>query len=249
MSEVAASLVSCTCPLRRSRRCRMRTCGCPGPTSVRYGRWPSIRAARPARGDQYLIGVLRTCRWLASQPVWSRMISRWEMPAAPYVRSESSSESSGTNRAGSAPRTALSITYRAGSSVKAADYPYRTGPARPHPLRQDLWHTPAIESWAGTGGPRPAEAGGAVGGRGEGLSHAGRAGRGDDRLEGGQVSADRRGHRAVLGTLKYEHSFRGPITTATRSPPRSPGSARSKPLRPHQALHDRTPRDACLRSI
>jgi hypothetical protein len=44
------------------------------------------RGSQPARGDQYLIGVLWTCRWLASQPVWSRMISRWEMPAAPFTR-------------------------------------------------------------------------------------------------------------------------------------------------------------------
>jgi hypothetical protein len=43
--------------------------------------------SQPARGDQYLIGVLWTCRWLADQPVWSRVMGRWEVPAAPLTRS------------------------------------------------------------------------------------------------------------------------------------------------------------------
>jgi hypothetical protein len=43
-------------------------------------------ASQPARGDQYLIGVLWTCRWLADQPVWSRVMGRWEVPAAPLTR-------------------------------------------------------------------------------------------------------------------------------------------------------------------
>lgn len=48
-----------------------------------YAEW---LGSQPARGDQYLIGVLRTCRWLAGQPVWSRVASRWEVPAAPATR-------------------------------------------------------------------------------------------------------------------------------------------------------------------
>ena len=39
-----------------------------------------------ARGDQYLIGVLWSCQWLARQPVWVSVIGRWEMPAAPLTR-------------------------------------------------------------------------------------------------------------------------------------------------------------------
>lgn len=42
--------------------------------------------SQPARGDQYLLGVLRTCRWLAGQPVWSRMVGGWEVPATPVTR-------------------------------------------------------------------------------------------------------------------------------------------------------------------
>jgi hypothetical protein len=41
---------------------------------------------RPARGDDYLIGVLWTCRWLARQPVWDRIVRRWEMPRSPLAR-------------------------------------------------------------------------------------------------------------------------------------------------------------------
>ena len=43
-------------------------------------------AGRPGPDNDYLVGVLRTCRWLAGQPVWSRVIGRAEMPAAPLTR-------------------------------------------------------------------------------------------------------------------------------------------------------------------
>lgn len=43
--------------------------------------------SRPARGDQYLIGVVLTCRWLAGQPVPSPLPSRrFEVPRAPLTR-------------------------------------------------------------------------------------------------------------------------------------------------------------------
>ena len=41
---------------------------------------------QPYRGDQYLIGVLWSCQWLARQPVWVSFLRRWEMPAAPLTR-------------------------------------------------------------------------------------------------------------------------------------------------------------------
>jgi hypothetical protein len=41
---------------------------------------------QPGPDDPYLIGVLRTCQWLASQPVWVSVIGRREMPAAPLTR-------------------------------------------------------------------------------------------------------------------------------------------------------------------
>jgi hypothetical protein len=41
--------------------------------------------SQPYRGDEFLIGVLRTCRWLGAQPVWSSVVGRAEMPAAPYT--------------------------------------------------------------------------------------------------------------------------------------------------------------------
>jgi hypothetical protein len=41
--------------------------------------------SQPYRGDDFLIGVLRTCRWLGAQPVWSSVVGRAEMPAAPYT--------------------------------------------------------------------------------------------------------------------------------------------------------------------
>ena len=40
----------------------------------------------PGPDSEYLIGVLWTCRWLADQPVWSRVAGRAEMPAAPLTR-------------------------------------------------------------------------------------------------------------------------------------------------------------------
>jgi hypothetical protein len=42
----------------------------------------------PGSNNEYLIGVLRTCRWLADQPVWSRVIGRAEMPPAPVTLRE-----------------------------------------------------------------------------------------------------------------------------------------------------------------
>ena len=41
--------------------------------------------SRPARGDQYLLGVIYTCRWLATQSVWSTVSRRWEVPTAPLT--------------------------------------------------------------------------------------------------------------------------------------------------------------------
>ena len=35
--------------------------------------------------DEYVVGVVRTCRWLARLPVWSPIIHRWEMPDAPLT--------------------------------------------------------------------------------------------------------------------------------------------------------------------
>src|SRR6266568_4537190 len=42
---------------------------------------------QPAGGpdDDYVVAVVWTCRWLARQPVWSPIIHRWEMPAAPLT--------------------------------------------------------------------------------------------------------------------------------------------------------------------
>jgi hypothetical protein len=42
--------------------------------------------SEPGPDNPYLIGVLWTCRWLARQPTFSRVIGRWEMPAAPFTR-------------------------------------------------------------------------------------------------------------------------------------------------------------------
>jgi hypothetical protein len=42
--------------------------------------------SQPARGDHYLVGVIYTCRWLAAQSVWSPVLHRWQMPAAPLTR-------------------------------------------------------------------------------------------------------------------------------------------------------------------
>jgi hypothetical protein len=41
---------------------------------------------RPGPDDDFLIGVLRTCRWLAGQPVRSAGLARAEMPSAPITR-------------------------------------------------------------------------------------------------------------------------------------------------------------------
>jgi hypothetical protein len=42
--------------------------------------------SRPASGDgEYLVGVIWACRWLASQPVWSSIVHRWEIPRAPLT--------------------------------------------------------------------------------------------------------------------------------------------------------------------
>jgi hypothetical protein len=40
---------------------------------------------QPGPDNDYLIGVLWTCRWLADQPVWSRVAGRAEMPVAPVT--------------------------------------------------------------------------------------------------------------------------------------------------------------------
>jgi hypothetical protein len=39
----------------------------------------------PGPDSEYLIGVLWTCRWLADQPVWSRIAGHAEMPVAPVT--------------------------------------------------------------------------------------------------------------------------------------------------------------------
>jgi hypothetical protein len=50
--------------------------------------WSAVEhwASQPGATDYFLIGVLRTCRWLANQPVWSRVAGRAEMPKAPVTR-------------------------------------------------------------------------------------------------------------------------------------------------------------------
>ena len=49
--------------------------------------WSAVErwASQPGPSDAFLIGVLRTCRWLADQPVWSRVAGRAEMPVAPVT--------------------------------------------------------------------------------------------------------------------------------------------------------------------
>src|SRR5262249_32023321 len=42
-------------------------------------------AGRPGPDPDYLVGALLTCRWLASQPVWSPVTKRAEMPYAPVT--------------------------------------------------------------------------------------------------------------------------------------------------------------------
>jgi hypothetical protein len=50
--------------------------------------WATVErlTSRPGPHDDYLIGVLRTCRWLAGQPVRSAGLARAEMPSAPITR-------------------------------------------------------------------------------------------------------------------------------------------------------------------
>jgi hypothetical protein len=40
---------------------------------------------QPGPDDDYLVGVVLTCRWLANQPVWSPIVRRFEMPYAPVT--------------------------------------------------------------------------------------------------------------------------------------------------------------------
>lgn len=39
---------------------------------------------QPGAGDDFLLGVLLTCQWLADQPVWSP-VGRGQMPSAPFT--------------------------------------------------------------------------------------------------------------------------------------------------------------------
>jgi hypothetical protein len=41
---------------------------------------------RPGDGGRFLLGVIRTCRWLADQPFWSQIDGRAVMPTSPYTR-------------------------------------------------------------------------------------------------------------------------------------------------------------------
>jgi hypothetical protein len=40
---------------------------------------------QPGAANEYLVGVVLTCRWLAAQPVWSDVSGRSEMPRAPVT--------------------------------------------------------------------------------------------------------------------------------------------------------------------
>ena len=42
-------------------------------------------ATRPGPDNRYLVGVLWTYRWLADQPVWSRVLNKLEIPASPVT--------------------------------------------------------------------------------------------------------------------------------------------------------------------
>lgn len=42
--------------------------------------------AGPTRGDQYLVGVVRTCRWLAARPVRDQIIRRSRILLSPITR-------------------------------------------------------------------------------------------------------------------------------------------------------------------
>jgi hypothetical protein len=41
---------------------------------------------RPGDGGGFLLGVIRTCRWLADQPFWSQVDGHAVMPTSPYTR-------------------------------------------------------------------------------------------------------------------------------------------------------------------
>ena len=43
-------------------------------------------ATQPGPDDDYLVGVLWTCRWLSKQPVWSQIFKRMEIPPSPITR-------------------------------------------------------------------------------------------------------------------------------------------------------------------
>jgi hypothetical protein len=49
--------------------------------------WAAVEdwGGRPGPDNDYLVGVVLTCRWLGAQPVWSSVVGRAEMPAAPYT--------------------------------------------------------------------------------------------------------------------------------------------------------------------
>jgi hypothetical protein len=49
--------------------------------------WSAVErwASQPGPSDAFMIGIMRTCRWLANQPVWSRIAGRAEMPTAPVT--------------------------------------------------------------------------------------------------------------------------------------------------------------------
>jgi hypothetical protein len=47
--------------------------------------WAEHMGGRSGPDDDFLIGILRTCRWLAGQPVSSAVIGRAEMPPAPLT--------------------------------------------------------------------------------------------------------------------------------------------------------------------
>ena len=42
--------------------------------------------SQPGDGGAFLLGVIRTCRWLAGQPVWSELDRRTVLPTSPYTR-------------------------------------------------------------------------------------------------------------------------------------------------------------------
>src|SRR6266702_4147069 len=43
---------------------------------------------QPGDGGAFLLGVIRTCRWLADQPFWSQVDRRAVMPTSPYTRQQ-----------------------------------------------------------------------------------------------------------------------------------------------------------------